>query len=232
MRYGNPSIPAGLEQLRQANVQRLLVLPLYPQYSATTTASIFDAVTRELQGWRWLPELRFVNRYHDDPAYIETLAASIREFREQQGEADKLLFSFHGIPRDYYEKGDPYPDECRRTAGDTVARLGLTDGQWDIAFQSRFGAQEWVKPYTDATLKAWGKQGIERVQVLCPAFSADCLETLEEIAVENRHYFLEAGGKEYAYIPALNDRPDHIKLFVELIERHIQGWPESSQTSE
>jgi ferrochelatase len=232
MRYGNPSIPAGLEQLRQANVQRLLVLPLYPQYSATTTASIFDAVTRELQGWRWLPELRFINRYHDDPAYIEVLTASIREFREQHGPADKLLFSFHGIPRDYHQKGDPYPDECRKTAGDTVAQLGLTDGQWEIAFQSRFGAQEWVKPYTDATLKALGKQGVESVQVICPAFSADCLETLEEIAVENRHYFLESGGKEYAYIPALNDRPDHIRFFVELIERHIQGWPESSQTSE
>jgi ferrochelatase len=228
MRYGNPSIPAALESLRQANVQRLLVLPLYPQYSATTTASIFDAVTRELQGWRWLPELRFVNRYHDDPAYIEALAASIREFREQQGPANKLLFSFHGIPRDYYEKGDPYPDECRRTAGDTVARLGLTDGEWELAFQSRFGAQEWVKPYTDATLKAWGKEGIESVQVLCPAFSADCLETLEEIAVENRGYFLEAGGKEYAYIPALNDRPDHIAMFVALIKRHIQGWPENA----
>jgi len=232
MRYGNPSIPAGLEQLRQANVQRLLVLPLYPQYSATTTASIFDAVTRELQGWRWLPELRFINRYHDDPAYIEVLTTSIREFREQHGQADKLLFSFHGIPRDYYQKGDPYPDECRKTAADAVAQLGLTDGQWEIAFQSRFGAQEWVKPYTDATLKALGKQGVESVQVICPAFSADCLETLEEIAVENRHYFLEAGGKEYAYIPALNDRPDHIRFFVELIERHIQGWPESSQTSE
>ncbi len=227
MRYGNPSIPAGLESLRQANVQRLLVLPLYPQYSATTTASIFDAVTDELQRWRWLPEIRFINRYHDDPAYIRVLANSIREFREQHGKADKLLFSFHGIPRDYYEKGDPYPDECRKTAHEAVELLGLTEGEWEIAFQSRFGAQEWVKPYTDATLKDWGKQGIKRVQVLCPAFSADCLETLEEIAVENRDYFLGAGGQEYRYIPALNDRADHIGLFVELIKRHIQGWPES-----
>jgi ferrochelatase len=233
MRYGNPSIPAGLETLRQANVQRLLVLPLYPQYSATTTASIFDAVTRELQAWRWLPELRLINRYHDDPAYIEALAGSIREFREQHGSADKLLFSFHGIPKDYHQKGDPYPDECRQTAQATVARLGLSEGAWEIAFQSRFGAQEWVKPYTDATLKAWGKQGIGSVQVLCPAFSADCLETLEEIAVENRDNFLKAGGREYAYIPALNDRPDHIALFVALIKRHIQGWPEcQSQPNE
>ena len=227
MRYGNPSIPAGLESLRQANVQRLLVLPLYPQYSATTTASIFDSVTGELQSWRWLPETRFINRYHDDPAFIQALADSIREFRDQHGRPEKLLFSFHGIPRDYYEQGDPYPDECRRTAHETIELLGLAEGEWEIAFQSRFGAQEWVKPYTDATLKAWGKQGIKSVQVLCPAFSADCLETLEEIAVENRDYFLEAGGKEYAYIPALNDRPAHIQLFVELIKRHIQGWPES-----
>jgi ferrochelatase len=227
MRYGNPSIPAGLESLRQANVQRLLVLPLYPQYSATTTASIFDAISHELQGWRWLPEIRFINRYHNDPGYIQALAESIREFRAQHGTADKLLFSFHGIPRDYYRKGDPYPDECRQTAHATVAQLGLAEGEWEIAFQSRFGAQEWVKPYTDATLKDWGKQGINSVQVLCPAFSADCLETLEEIAVENRDYFLTAGGKDYAYIPALNDRPDHIALFLALITRHIQGWPEA-----
>jgi ferrochelatase len=230
MRYGNPCIPAGLEKLRQANVQRLLVLPLYPQYSATTTASIFDALTRELQGWRWLPEIRFINRYHDDPAYVQALAASIREFRVQHGKAEKLLFSFHGIPKDYYQKGDPYPDECRQTAHATVAQLGLTDGEWEIAFQSRFGAQEWVKPYTDTLLKAWGKQGVNSVQVLCPAFSADCLETLEEIAVENRDYFLESGGKEYAYIPALNDRPDHIDMLVDLIQRHLQGWPESHST--
>jgi ferrochelatase len=227
MRYGNPSIPAVLEGLRQANVQRLLVLPLYPQYSATTTASIFDAVTSELQRWRWLPEIRFINRYHAEPAYTQVLAESIREFRQQHGKAEKLLFSFHGIPRDYYAQGDPYPDECRQTAHATVELLGLAENEWEIAFQSRFGAQEWVKPYTDATLKGWGKQGIKSVQVLCPAFSADCLETLEEIAVENRDYFLEAGGKEYAYIPALNDRADHIALFVELIKRHIQGWPES-----
>jgi ferrochelatase len=227
MRYGNPSIAAGLEALRQANAQRLLVVPLYPQYSATTTASIFDAVTRQLQGWRWIPEVRFINRYSDRADYIEALAESIREFREEHGAAQKLLFSFHGIPKDYYESGDPYPDECRQTAADATRLLGLKEDQWQLTFQSRFGRQEWVKPYTDATLKSWGETGVKSVQVVCPAFSADCLETLEEIAVENRDTFLEAGGGEYAYIPALNDRPRHIGMLATLILQHLQGWPEA-----
>ncbi|MCU7916455.1 MAG: ferrochelatase [Candidatus Thiodiazotropha sp. (ex Gloverina cf. vestifex)] len=227
MRYGNPSIPSALEQLRKQNVQRLLVLPLYPQYSATTTASIFDAITNELQRWRWIPEIRFIHRYYQEPAYIATLSESIREYRQQQGEADKLLFSFHGIPRDYYESGDPYPDECHTTAQAVVENLGLSEDQWQVSFQSRFGAQEWMKPYTDETLKQWGTAGIERVQVVCPAFSADCLETLEEIAQENRDYFLEAGGQSYAYIPALNDRPDHIAMLADLVVKHCGGWPEA-----
>jgi protoporphyrin/coproporphyrin ferrochelatase len=227
MRYGNPSIPAALESLRRKNVERILVLPLYPQYSATTTASIFDAVTSELQTWRRIPELRFIHRYHQEPAYIEALSQSIQAFRQQQGEADKLLFSFHGIPRDYYEAGDPYPDECHATAQAVVKTLGLKTDQWQVSFQSRFGAQEWMKPYTDETLKQWGAEGIEGVQVVCPAFSVDCLETLEEIAQENRDYFLEAGGKSYDYIPALNDRPAHIAMLADLIAQHIGGWPES-----
>jgi ferrochelatase len=233
MRYGNPSIKDGLEHLRKTNAQRLLVLPLYPQYSATTTASIFDVVTRELQGWRWLPEVRFINRYHDDPNYPRVLAQSIREYRQAHGGADKLLFSFHGIPKDYFEQGDPYPDECRQTARETIEHLGLNENEWALSFQSRFGKQEWVKPYTDETLMAWGRQGIGSVQVVCPAFSADCLETLEEIAMENRDTFLEAGGKDYAYIPALNERPDHIEMLTALVLRHLQGWPEAStQTTE
>ncbi|MEN8178662.1 MAG: ferrochelatase [Pseudomonadota bacterium] len=233
MRYGNPSIKEGLEALRKTNAQRLLVAPLYPQYSATTTASIFDAVTRELQNWRWLPEIRFINRYHDEPAYIQALAANIKQYRQEHGSADKLLFSFHGIPKDYFEQGDPYPNECRQTAMDTINALGLGEGEWEISFQSRFGKQEWVKPYTNETLKNWGGNGIGSVQVVCPAFSVDCLETLEEIAVENRDCFLEAGGKEYTYIPALNDQPTHIQMLSELIIRHCQGWPEASgNTSE
>jgi len=230
MRYGNPSIASALAQLRRQNIQRLLVLPLYPQYSATTTASIFDAVTNELQRWRWIPEIRFIHRYHDEPAYIATLSESIRAFRQQAGAARKLLFSFHGIPRDYYEAGDPYPDECRATAQGVIETLGLSEDQWLISFQSRFGAQEWMKPYTNETLKAWGAEGVESVQVVCPAFAADCLETLEEVAEENREIFLHAGGKSYEYIPCLNDRPDHIAMLSDLIARHLGGWPESEQT--
>lgn len=224
MRYGNPSIPDTLEQLRKANVQRLLVLPLYPQYSATTTGSVFDAITAELQRWRWVPEVRFIHRYYQEPAYIQALADSVRSFREQQGTADKLLFSFHGIPKDYADQGDPYPTECRENAQAVAENLGLTDGQWHVSFQSRFGKQEWMKPYTDATLKEWGAKGIKSVQVICPSFSADCLETLEEISEENREYFMHAGGQEYAYIPALNDQPDHCRMLADLIRRHLQGW--------
>ena len=231
MRYGNPSIPGVLQELRNRNVQRLLVLPLYPQYSATTTASIFDAVTRELQNWRWIPETRFIHRYHQEATYITALSDSIRDYRAQHGAAQKLLFSFHGIPKDYYQAGDPYPDECQATARQVVENLGLKSDQWQIAFQSRFGAQEWVKPYTDETLKQWGGEGIESVQVVCPAFSADCLETLEEIAVENRDYFLQSGGREYAYIPALNDQPKHIDMLAGLIHKHAGGWPEAEPTT-
>ncbi|MES9993902.1 MAG: ferrochelatase [Candidatus Thiodiazotropha sp.] len=227
MRYGNPSIASALHELRQKNIQRLLVLPLYPQYSATTTASIFDAVSGELQRWRWIPELRFIQRYHDRNDYIRVLSESIRNFRDREGAAQKLLFSFHGIPKDYYLAGDPYPDECRATANRVAKTLGLEPEQWHLSFQSRFGAQEWMKPYTTDTLKQWGSEGIESVQVVCPAFSVDCLETLEEIAEENREAFLESGGKAYAYIPALNDSPEHMQMLTELICNQLSGWAES-----
>ncbi len=232
MRYGNPSLPEVLQTLRRRNIQRLLVLPLYPQYSATTTASIFDALTRELQNWRWIPELRFIQRYHQEPDYVATLSDSIRSYRAEHGSAEKLLFSFHGIPKDYYEAGDPYPDQCRATAEQVAASLGLQPDQWHITFQSRFGKQEWVKPYTDETLKQWGREGIRSVQVVCPAFAVDCLETLEEIAEENREYFLESGGESYAYIPALNDSPAQVRMLADLVERHLQGWSgdETEQT--
>jgi ferrochelatase len=227
MRYGNPSIADTLKQLREQNIQRLLVLPLYPQYSATTTASIFDAVTSELQRWRWIPEIRFIQRYHHEADFIDALSNQIGEFQQTNGTPDKLLFSFHGIPKEYRDAGDPYPDQCQATAKAVIDRLGLKDDQWQLAFQSRFGAQEWVKPYTDETLKQWAAKGIKSVQVVCPAFATDCLETLEEIGVENRDYFLQAGGKTYNYIPALNDHPKHIEMFANLIQRHIQGWPEA-----
>jgi ferrochelatase len=230
MRYGNPSIAQALETLRGQNVQRLLILPLYPQYSATTTASIFDAVTQALQQWRWIPETRFIQRYYHQKTYIETLSESIRDYREQHGTAQKLLFSFHGIPKNYHLAGDPYPDECLATAKQVVSQLGLQSDQWQVAFQSRFGKQEWIKPYTDETLKQWGGEGVASVQVVCPAFSTDCLETLEEIAVENRDLFLKSGGKTYAYIPALNDHPNHVATLAGLILQHTHGWPESPST--
>lgn len=227
MRYGNPSIPSALAKLRATNVRRLLVLPLYPQYSATTTASTFDAVTRELSSWRWLPELRFVNQYHDAPGYIAALAGRARAHWAEHGEPDRLLFSFHGIPRDYFEGGDPYHCQCHKTARLTAEALGLERDRWELSFQSRVGNKEWLRPYTDELLREWGASGVGSVQVCCPGFSADCLETLEEIAVENRDYFLGAGGKTYGYIPALNDGGAHMDTLADLVQRHIAGWPEA-----
>ena len=228
MRYGNPSIARGLEQLRQAGCGRLLVLPLYPQYSATTTASTIDAVTDVLRTWRWLPELRVINHYHDDPGYINALVDSIRNHWAGQNKAQKLLFSFHGLPLKYFLAGDPYYCECMKTARLVTEQLELGDEEWLVSFQSRFGMQQWLQPYTDKTLMQWGKDGVESVDVICPGFSADCLETLEEINIQNREFFLDNGGKRYHYIPALNDEGAHISALTDLILRHCQGWPEFS----
>lgn len=228
MRYGNPSIAKGLAELRSEGARRIVVLPLYPQYSATTTASIFDAVTDELRGWRWLPELRFINHYHDDPAYIAALADSVRRHQAQHGTPDKLILSFHGIPREYFLKGDPYHCECHKSGRLLAEALGLADDQWQLTFQSRLGPREWLKPYTDETLKQLAHQGVKKVQVICPGFSADCLETLEEVAMENKAFFLEAGGKEYGYIPCLNAEPAHIDMLSDLVMRHAGGWTDIS----
>lgn len=227
MRYGNPSIPAALARLRAADCRRLLVLPLYPQYSATTTGSTFDAVTRELATWRWVPELRMINQYHDTPGHIEALAQAVRDHWASHGRADRLLFSFHGIPRDYFLAGDPYHCQCHKTARLVTEALDLPQDSWHLSFQSRVGAKEWLRPYTDETLKTWGAEGVGSVQVICPGFAADCLETLEEVAVENRGYFLAAGGREYGYIPALNDSPAQVQALTDLICRHAAGWPEA-----
>lgn len=226
MRYGNPSIPDALARLRDANCRRLLVLPLYPQYSATTTASTFDAVTRELSTWRWVPELRTVNQYHDDPGHIAALAQSVRDHWDRHGRADRLLFSFHGIPKDYFLAGDPYHCQCHKTARLVTQALDLPPEAWALSFQSRVGTKEWLRPYTDETLKAWGAEGVGSVQAICPGFAVDCLETLEEIAVENRDYFLSAGGREYGYIPALNDSQAQVEGLADLVRRHSAGWPE------
>jgi ferrochelatase len=217
MRYGNPSLESALDALLDEGIRRLILLPLYPQYSASTSASTFDQLARLLMKRRNLPSLSFIRAYAEHPGYIDALAASVRAYQAQHGEPDRLLISFHGIPRDYADKGDPYPLECAASARLLAQRLGLADDQWLQSFQSRFGLQEWLKPYTDETLKKWGKEGIEHVQVICPGFSADCLETLEEIDEENREYFLGAGGKRFGYIPALNDDDAHIEALANLL---------------
>lgn len=224
MRYGQPSIAGALQELRDRHVDRVVVLPLYPQYSATTTASIFDAVTAELRRWRWIPELRFVNHYHDHPLYIDALTDSVRRFRAEHGGADMLLMSFHGIPQDYFHAGDPYYCECQKTGRLLASRLGLDKDHWRISFQSRLGPRQWLEPYTDRTLDDLPGEGVSSVQVICPGFSADCLETLEEIAMENADVFQQAGGERYEYIPCLNDEPRHIDMLATLLSEHMQGW--------
>jgi ferrochelatase len=225
MRYGKPAIPDVLQRMLERGVRKLLVLPLYPQYSGPTTASTFDAVAEDFTRRRWLPELRFVTHYHDHPAYIAALADSVRAFREEHGSADKLLFSYHGEPRRYLDEGDPYHCECLKTTRLVAEELGLAEGDYLSSFQSRFGREEWLKPYTDETLKALPGEGVSSVQVICPGFSADCLETLEEVAVENRDYFLEAGGERYDYVPCLNADRGHIDALEAIARQHMGGWP-------
>lgn len=224
MRYGNPSIRSALERMHAANVRRLLVFPLYPQYSATTTASTFDAVAEVLKGWRWIPELRMINHYHDDPGYISALAESIRLYRAEHGSADRLLFSFHGLPKKYFTDGDPYFCECQKTARLVASELQLGEDEWAVSFQSRFGPTEWLKPYTGEVLDNWARTGQHNIQIICPGFSADCLETLEEIQIQYHKQFLQAGGKKFGYIPALNASSGHIDVLSDLIVRHCQGW--------
>ncbi len=228
MRYGNPSIASGLKKLRQAGANRVLIFPLYPQYSATTTASTFDAVADELKTWRRIPELRMINHYHDHPDYIAALANSIEQHWQESPKPEKLLYSFHGIPRHYFLAGDPYHCECHKTARLVSEKLGLADADWQVTFQSRFGPREWLKPYTDKTLTALAKNGVRHVQVICPGFAVDCLETLEEIKLQNEQNFFRAGGAYFSYIPALNDREDHINALTQIILQHCQGWEDQA----
>lgn len=230
MRYGNPSISAGLEELRKAGARRILVLPLYPQYAASTTGSSFDEVASTLRHWRWVPELRFIMGYHDNPAYIKAVVASIGEHWARHGQGERLLFSFHGIPQNYLEQGDPYHCYCHATARLVAEALNLPPERWSVCFQSRFGKAEWLRPYTQETIHSLPSQGVKSLDVVCPGFSADCLETLEEIAEEGREDFLESGGTKFSYIPALNTRDDHIEALADLVCRHTQGWPEAQQT--
>ena len=210
MTYGEPGLARRVADLRQRGVESFTVLPLYPQYSATTTGAIYDQVAAIVRSERNVPDIRVVHDYFQHPRYIEALANSVREHWEAHGQAEKLMMSFHGIPVANVRKGDPYHQQCLGTAEMLAKALALPRNRWEITFQSRFGKAEWLQPYTDKTLEEWGQTGVASVDVICPAFSSDCLETLEEIAVENRANFIEAGGKEYRYIPALNAREDHI----------------------
>ncbi|WP_102797190.1 ferrochelatase [Bowmanella denitrificans] len=229
MRYGNPSIDSTINRMLDQGVRKLLVLPLYPQYCASTTASTFDAVSACLQKRRWMPEVRFIGQYHDQETYIQALADSIQTHWQAHGRAERLLFSYHGIPQRYLDNGDPYHCQCLKTSRLVAEKLGLDKIHYLSAFQSRFGREEWLKPYTDETLKALAGEGVKSVQVVCPGFSADCLETIEEIGVENRDYFLEAGGERYEYIPALNASAEHIQALTNVIRQNLQGWRLSDQ---
>jgi len=221
MRYGNPSIKAGLESLREKNCRKIVILPLYPQYSATTTGSTFDAVADVLKTWRRVPELHLIDAYHKHPAYIAALADSVQAYWAEHGESERLLMSFHGIPERYFKAGDPYPCHCQATANLLREALGLDEERAFISFQSRFGKEPWLQPYTDETLKSWGKDGVKSVDVICPGFAADCLETLQEIGSENRNYFLSSGGEQYRYIPALNESKPHIEALTQIILERV-----------
>jgi len=224
MRYGKPSIPDVLRRLREQNCQRILVVPLYPQYAASTTATVCDVVFDEMRQMRNMPALRTIRNFHDHPGYIKALANSINDYWVKYGRPEKLLMSFHGLPRASLEQGDPYHCECLKTGRLLAAQLGLQPEQYTISFQSRFGRSEWLKPYTGATLKELGQQKTARLDVVCPGFVADCLETLEEIALEGKETFLQAGGGEYHYIPCLNDRDDWIHVLTDLVLTNLQGW--------
>lgn len=224
MRYGNPSISSVLDQMQSQGVRQLLVLPLYPQYSASTSASTFDAITADFSKRRWLPDFRFISHYHDFPPYIEAMASHIEEHWHRNGRKDKLILSYHGVPRKYLERGDPYHCECHKTSRLLAERLGLSADAYMTTFQSRFGREEWLQPYTDETLKSLPSRGVESVDVFCPGFSSDCLETIEEINEENREYFMEGGGKSFEYIPALNATDGHVEALVQLIAKNLEGW--------
>jgi len=227
MRYGEPSIDAAIAELEAANVRRMVVLPMYPQYSGTTTASVFDAVTSRLQKTRWIPELRFINQFCDHKAFVDSLAASVRESWEANGRGDLLVTSYHGIPKRYLTNGDPYHCLCHKTSRLLAEELEIAPDKIRVVFQSRVGREEWLRPYCDETMKNLPGEGIKNIDVLCPAFAADCLETIEEISGENREYFEEHGGERFQYIPCLNDRPDFVHFLGDLVERHAQGWPEA-----
>ncbi len=221
MRYGNPSIVSKLQEFQEEGISKIVVLPLYPQHAGPTTASVFDAVVDEVKKWRWIPELHFISGYHDNPDYINALCASIRGHIQQHHKPKKIIFSYHGMPKLFLDNGDPYYCFCLKTTRLVAEKLGLQEDDYVTTFQSRFGKAEWLKPYTDDVLEELAGSGVDDVAVICPAFSADCLETLEEIAQESAQVFKDAGGKTYHYIPALNDSDAHLEMMLNLVNQYI-----------
>ena len=217
MRYGNPSIKSALNELKEANCRDIEVITLFPHYSATTVGSIFDAVSTEIKSWRWVPSVKFLNSYHDNPLLIEILSKRIKKSFESQGKPDILVFSYHSIPKKYFDSGDPYHCLCQKTSRLIAEKLSLDEKDYITAFQSRFGPSEWLKPYTSETMKSLPKEGIKSVQVVSPGFGVDNLETLQEIDIENKEYFEDAGGENFHYIPCLNDDDDHVEFLISLI---------------
>jgi ferrochelatase len=217
MRYGNPSIKSALNELKEANCRDIEVITLFPHYSATTVGSIFDAVSTEIKSWRWVPSIKFLNSYHDNPLLIEILSERIKKSFDSQGKPDKLVFSYHSIPKKYFDSGDPYHCLCQKTSRLIAEKLSLDEKDYITAFQSRFGPSEWLKPYTSETMKSLPKEGIKSVQVVSPGFGVDNLETLQEIDIENKEYFEDAGGENFHYIPCLNDDDDHVEFLISLI---------------
>ncbi|HEY2678415.1 MAG TPA: ferrochelatase [Steroidobacteraceae bacterium] len=223
MTYGNPAIPQAIRRFSELGIERLLVLPLYPQYCSATTGSVVDGTTRALRRWRKLPEIRFVNDYHDDPGYIDALAARIRPYVSSD-QRSHLLFSYHGIPAAYVAKGDPYQRQTEATTGLVVSRLGLAENQWSHCYQSRFGRVEWLKPYTVDKIKELADRGVRQLTVASPSFAVDCLETLEEVAIEYRSLFLERGGEGLTLVPGLNDGDDHAEALAAVVGNQLKGW--------
>ena len=228
MCYGQPSITAALTRLMERDIARLVALPLYPQYSATTTAAAFDAISQFFRKRRRMPELHFIRDFHDNDAYIKACVSRVRDSRAERGAAERLLFSFHGLPERNVQLGDPYRAQCEKTAERIAHELGLGPDRWLLSFQSRFGRAEWLRPYTDETLQALARRGVRSVEVFCPGFAADCLETLEEINIRNRSFFLEAGGERFDYIPALNDTAE----FIECLANLVTGMTTARRTPE
>jgi protoporphyrin/coproporphyrin ferrochelatase len=224
MSYGNPSMKSAIENLKAQHCDKILLFPLFPQYAASSTAAVYDAVWKVLLKMRNVPAIRTVRHYHDHPAYIKALASSVNDYWMINGRPDQLVMSFHGVPRFHLDKGDPYHCECHKTARLLAESLGLTKDKYQVAFQSRFGKQEWLKPYFANTLEALGKAKISRIDVICPGFSSDCLETLEEIAIEGKHIFQSNGGGDYNYIPALNENDAWIHAMTEIAVENLQGW--------